>query len=61
MPQPLNWRTSSYTKTDSCVEVADDTPEEVMVRDSKCPNRGVMTVRRSAWSSFVAYNKAAER
>jgi hypothetical protein len=33
-----NWRTSSYTKSDSCVEVADNDPAAVLVQDSK--NRG---------------------
>ncbi|MCJ0870231.1 DUF397 domain-containing protein [Streptomyces sp. AP-93] len=61
MTQPLNWRTSTYTRTDNCVEVADDVPEGVMVRDSKCWDRGTMTVGSSAWSSFVDYSKVSDR
>ncbi|WP_078854449.1 DUF397 domain-containing protein [Streptomyces sp. NRRL F-5135] len=28
-----NWRTSSYTGTENCVEVADGDPTDVLVRD----------------------------
>ncbi|MFF9101582.1 DUF397 domain-containing protein [Streptomyces rubrogriseus] len=31
-----NWRTSSYTETQNCVEVADNDPEHVLVRDTRC-------------------------
>ncbi|MCX5376125.1 DUF397 domain-containing protein [Streptomyces sp. NBC_00091] len=60
MPVAPNWRTSSYTGTETCVEVADDAPEGVMVRDSKCRHRGTMTVAPSAWSSFVEHSKVAD-
>ncbi|MEU9376180.1 DUF397 domain-containing protein [Streptomyces sp. NPDC048255] len=54
-----HWRTSSYTGTETCVEVASDTPGCVMVRDTKRPDGGTITVGPSAWSSFVEYNKAS--
>ncbi|MFF7130444.1 DUF397 domain-containing protein [Streptomyces sp. NPDC008240] len=52
-----NWRTSSYTGTESCVEVADNDPKKVRVRDTKARNRGIIAVRRATWSEFVQYAK----
>ncbi|WP_411141424.1 DUF397 domain-containing protein [Streptomyces sp. x-80] len=40
-----NWRTSTYTKPDSCVEVSDNDPAKVMVRDTKARQYGTMTVQ----------------
>ena len=57
MPESPNWRTSSYTRSDSCVEVADNDPKKVMVRDTKARHRGTMAVRRVAWTAFVEYVK----
>ncbi|MFF7977332.1 DUF397 domain-containing protein [Streptomyces sp. NPDC007905] len=56
-PMPPNWRTSSYTGTESCVEVADNDPKYVRVRDTKTRNRGVIAVQRAAWIKFVEYSK----
>ncbi|NUK43185.1 DUF397 domain-containing protein [Streptomyces lunaelactis] len=50
-----NWRTSSYTKSDSCVEVADNDPEKVMVRDTKDRDGGTLTFPRSSWTAFVEF------
>ncbi|WSP81580.1 DUF397 domain-containing protein [Streptomyces sp. NBC_01235] len=52
-----NWRTSSYTKSDSCVEVADNDTQRVMVRDTKDRERGVLGVRSASWTAFVTYSK----
>ncbi|WP_328761950.1 MULTISPECIES: DUF397 domain-containing protein [unclassified Streptomyces] len=52
-----NWRTSSYTGTETCVEVASDTPGCVMVRDTKRRDGGTITVgppRRGLHSSSTA-------
>ncbi|MGW7261097.1 DUF397 domain-containing protein [Streptomyces sp. NPDC054834] len=54
-PSTRNWRTSSYTGTESCVEVADNDPEKVEVRDTKARNRGIMAVHRTTWAGFVEY------
>ncbi|MFJ3310749.1 DUF397 domain-containing protein [Streptomyces sp. NPDC086549] len=54
-----NWRTSSYTKSDSCVEVADNDPNEIRVRDTKAHDGGVMSVHRSTWTTFVEYTKCS--
>ncbi|MFJ8753287.1 DUF397 domain-containing protein [Streptomyces sp. NPDC102441] len=50
-----NWRTSSYTKSDTCVEVADNDPAEVMVRDSKDRGRAKIGIRPAAWTEFVTF------
>ncbi|MGW6941779.1 DUF397 domain-containing protein [Streptomyces xanthophaeus] len=53
-----SWRTSSYTGTETCVEVAYTTPGRIMVRDTKRRDGSTITVGPSAWSSFVEYSKA---
>ncbi|MFF3146902.1 DUF397 domain-containing protein [Streptomyces sp. NPDC057927] len=59
--QPIapNWHTSSYTGTETCVEVADNDPRHVMVRDTKARCRGILVVQRDTWTSFVEYAKEA--
>ncbi|WP_046775301.1 DUF397 domain-containing protein [Streptomyces yangpuensis] len=52
----LSWRTSSYSNSDgaNCVEVADDLPGIVPVRDSKQADTGpVLVFPAAAWSSFI--------
>ncbi|MFJ9544329.1 DUF397 domain-containing protein [Streptomyces sp. NPDC101225] len=57
-PVDPNWRTSSYTGTENCVEVADNNLQRVMVRDTK--SRGqILAVRRDTWMAFVEYAKRA--
>ncbi|WP_405526868.1 DUF397 domain-containing protein [Streptomyces canus] len=56
-PKAPNWRTSSYTGTENCVEVADNDPQHVMVRDTKSHDRGLMVIQRTAWTAFVKYAK----
>ncbi|MFE0193599.1 DUF397 domain-containing protein [Streptomyces sp. NPDC058989] len=53
-----NWHKSSYSGggSNDCVEVADNDPAAVLVRDTKNEGRGpVLTVTPEAWSSFVDY------
>ncbi len=50
-----NWRTSSYTKSDSCVEVADNDPAKVMVRDTKDRNGGTLSFPPSSWAVFIQH------
>ncbi|MEU6578162.1 DUF397 domain-containing protein [Streptomyces sp. NPDC046805] len=57
MPEKPNWRTSSYTSQDTCVEVADNNLHTVMVRDTKDRGRGVVCVLPTAWAAFVRYAK----
>jgi hypothetical protein len=50
------WRTSTRS-TDSggnCVEVADNLPGVVLVRDSKDRSGPVLTFSPSAWTGFLA-------
>ena len=49
------WRTSSYSGGNggTCVEVADNLPGVVAVRDSKDPDGPVLTFTRADWSAFV--------
>ncbi|MFG2566626.1 DUF397 domain-containing protein [Streptomyces sp. NPDC048567] len=53
-----NWRTSSYTGTENCVEVADNDSVEVMVRDTKDRSRGSVVVRPATWAEFVKFSKS---
>ncbi|KUN88223.1 hypothetical protein AQJ66_07655 [Streptomyces bungoensis] len=50
-----DWRKSSYSNSDggNCLEVADDIPSVVPVRDSKAPARGALVFRAGAWAAFV--------
>ncbi|GGN60628.1 hypothetical protein GCM10012285_58850 [Streptomyces kronopolitis] len=50
------WRKSSYSNGDGgdCVEVADDLPGIVPIRDSKDPHGPALIFPVAAWSSFVS-------
>ncbi|MFC7791927.1 DUF397 domain-containing protein [Streptomyces cinereoruber] len=54
------WRKSSYSgnESGSCVEVLDDHPAGVPVRDSKSPHGPALLFPSGAWSSFVTAVKA---
>lgn len=49
------WRKSSYSNSDGgqCVEVSDNFPGVVPVRDSKQPEGPAVIFGSSAWSAFV--------
>ncbi|MFI8389837.1 DUF397 domain-containing protein [Streptomyces sp. NPDC085540] len=51
------WRKSSYSNGQGgdCVEVADQFPGTVPVRDSKVPAGPVILVGDAAWSAFVQH------
>ncbi|GAA0277794.1 hypothetical protein GCM10010302_14320 [Streptomyces polychromogenes] len=52
----LSWRTSSYSGSEgnSCVEVSDDLPGVVPVRDTKLSGVGpVLLFPAAAWAPFV--------
>ncbi|MEV6797603.1 DUF397 domain-containing protein [Micromonospora rifamycinica] len=50
------WRKSSRSSSNggACVEVADDLPGAVAVRDSKDPDGPALTFAPTAWRTFVA-------
>ncbi|MGW5939920.1 DUF397 domain-containing protein [Streptomyces celluloflavus] len=49
------WRKSSYSNAEGadCIEVADDIPGIVPVRDSKNPGGPALVIPAPAWNSFV--------
>ncbi|MEX2974401.1 DUF397 domain-containing protein [Streptomyces sp. C184] len=49
------WRRSSYSNSNGgeCVEVADDYPGLVPVRDSKNPDGPALLIPATAWTTFV--------
>ncbi|MEU8871823.1 DUF397 domain-containing protein [Streptomyces javensis] len=50
------WRKSSYSNNDGgiCVEVADNLPGIVPVRDSKDPDGPALIFPNDSWSTFIA-------
>jgi hypothetical protein len=50
------WRKSSRSGGNGgdCVEVADNLPDVVAVRDSKDPGGPVLVFSRAAWADFIA-------
>ncbi|MEU0523733.1 DUF397 domain-containing protein [Streptomyces niveus] len=52
----LNWFKSSYSGGggDNCVEVAAQ-PHAVLVRDSKDPHLGRLTLTPASWAAFTAH------
>jgi hypothetical protein len=49
------WRKSSRSGSNqgACVEVADNLPGRVLVRDTKDRDRGTLTFAPDAWRAFV--------
>ncbi|MCG0285560.1 DUF397 domain-containing protein [Streptomyces sp. PSAA01] len=50
------WRKSSYSNNDGgmCVEVADNLPGIVPVRDSKDPDGPALIFPTGSWAAFIA-------
>ncbi|MFF7233780.1 DUF397 domain-containing protein [Streptomyces sp. 2314.4] len=50
-----HWRRSSYSNSNGgeCVEIADDFPGLVPVRDSKNPHGPALLIPAAAWTAFV--------
>ena len=55
------WRKSSYSNTNGgeCVEIAENGPHLVPVRDSKNPHGPILVVPAAAWADFVNSLKAS--
>ncbi|WNI32373.1 DUF397 domain-containing protein [Streptomyces sp. ITFR-6] len=51
-----HWRSSSYSNSNGgeCVEITDDFPGIVPVRDSKNPAGPSLVVQTEAWGAFVS-------
>ncbi|MZF55943.1 DUF397 domain-containing protein [Streptomyces sp. SID5594] len=54
-----HWRSSSYSNASGgeCVQVSDDFPGLVPVRDSKNPTGPALIVRAAAWDPFISLIK----
>lgn len=57
------WRKSSYSNANggNCVEIADDLPGIVPVRDSKTPHGPILTFSTASWAAFITALKTAKR
>jgi hypothetical protein len=51
------WRKSTHSDGGGCVEVADNVPGRVYVRDTKDRDGGTLAFAPSSWSSFVELAK----
>ncbi|MFG2227384.1 DUF397 domain-containing protein [Streptomyces sp. NPDC048644] len=58
MAEEPNWHTSTYTRSESCIEVADNHPVKILVRDSKRRQGATLAFPRSAWEEFVTFSRA---
>lgn len=56
-PETPIWRKSTRSSNggDTCVEVADNLPGRVLVRDSKDPSGPIITVDPVAWRAFIGF------
>jgi len=55
------WRKSTYSANGStCVEVALNLPEIVVIRDSKDPGGPVLSFGPEEWAAFIAGAKSGE-
>ncbi|MEU4476695.1 DUF397 domain-containing protein [Micromonospora sp. NPDC023966] len=51
------WRKSTRSAQSDCVEVADNLPGVVGVRDSKDPGGPVLAFTPDTWRAFIAHTK----
>jgi hypothetical protein len=58
----VTWRKSTYSDGDggNCVEVADNLPGVIPVRDSKDPQGPALAFSPAAWTAFVAATARGE-
>jgi hypothetical protein len=53
------WRKAKASQNNGgCVEIADNLPDVIAIRDSKQPLRGAHVVSRAAFAAFIADAKA---
>ncbi|WP_306183389.1 MULTISPECIES: DUF397 domain-containing protein [unclassified Streptomyces] len=57
------WRRSSYSNANGgeCVEISEDFPGVVPVRDSKNPHGAVVVVPAASWAAFITALKDCSR
>ena len=48
------WHKSSRSDSSTCVEVADNLPGRILVRDTKDRDGGTLTFEPAAWAAFVS-------
>ena len=57
-PSTANWRTSSYSGgSGNCIEVA-QSPDLVLVRDTKDRDGGTLTLRNIQWQTFLVSTRS---
>jgi hypothetical protein len=56
----LGWRKSSYSSVDDCVEVARLNRDEIAVRNSRCPDEGIITIPSAVFMHWVHRMKIGE-
>ncbi|MDI3422141.1 DUF397 domain-containing protein [Streptomyces luteolus] len=58
----VTWRKSSYSNQDggNCIEISDDYPTHIPVRDSKNAQGPVLVFESAAWASFVGAVKGGD-
>lgn len=52
-PTDLDFRKSSYSNPQNCVEAADVPGGEAALRDSKHPEKGHFTIPSAEWAGFL--------
>ncbi|MEV5598874.1 DUF397 domain-containing protein [Streptomyces sp. NPDC052496] len=57
----VRWRKSSYSNTNggNCIEITEDFPGTVPVRDSKTPHGPILTFPSASWTAFIDSLKTA--
>lgn len=56
----LNWRKSSFTNPETCVEVAKTTTGRFLVRNSNSPHSGTAEFTNAEWEAFLKGVKNGE-
>ncbi|MEU4314854.1 DUF397 domain-containing protein [Nocardia sp. NPDC024068] len=56
----LNWRKSSFTNPETCVEVARTPDGNFLVRNSNAPDAGTAEFTNAEWDAFIRGVKNGE-